>query len=534
MPELSKAKEVLVVGAGPTGLTLAHELRRRGVTVRLVDGAAGPSPTSRSMATHARTLEMYDQMGVLPQILTRGRRVQHFSMYQRGRRLVRFGPDYSELPTRFPFTVVIDQSRTEEVLRGSLRDLGVEVEWGTRLESLSQDSGGVRAHLRDSHGNVEEYDVPWLVGCDGGHSTVRNELGLRLQGDSSETWLIADAESDLGLPGDSLHLMHVSGGSVMAVPFPDEGKWRLLDTVDVDYDGSPEHVAQRFAAKLSAGCGRRVKVSPPSWVSVFTIQQRMIPRMGAGRCFVAGDAAHVHSPASGQGMNTGIQDAVNLSWKLAMVVRGQAEPGLLDTYGAERVPVGEHLLSATKTATRFVSLKDALQSITMPLAFFVIRNVPAIRGRIERTIMRGMTALALDYTGSPLAITTGADSDNGPRPGERMTKVTQDQADQPSWKAFLEQLREPVWTLLTFGDGWDEDTVDELRSVCSDWLSVLRIDGGGTGPGSEDAMRERLGTGPDEWLLVRPDGYLCARGSRLPELDAAMRSLHLTRRPKLV
>ncbi|MDJ1136896.1 FAD-dependent oxidoreductase [Streptomyces iconiensis] len=534
--------DVLVAGAGPTGLALAHELARRGLTVRLIDAAPGPATTSRALATHARTLELYDQMGVLDAMLARGRRVRHFSMYQRGRRLVRFGPDYSELPTRFPFTLVIDQVRTEEVLREAADGLGVRAEWGVRVESVGQDdAGSVRAGLRHTDGSAEEVEVPWLVGCDGGHSTVRGELGLPLIGEGSETWLISDAKIDLDLPGDSLHLMHVPGGSVMAVPFPERDKWRLLDTVDAVDDG-PDAVAARFARKIAAGCGQRVRVAEPTWVSVFTIQQRMVPRMRVGRCMVAGDAAHVHSPASGQGLNTGLQDACNLAWKLAMAARGHADDRLLDSYDAERVPVGEQLLNSTKKATRLVALKSAVQAVMLPVVFAVIRNVPALRGRIERKIMRQMTALSLTYPASPL--THEAPGARDPVPGARIAQVTPEEAAGAGWQALLAELRDPRWTLLVFDqpdEAGDTEAAGALAAEYESWLSVRTVadadSSPGPGPLADPGRRlaAGLGAGPGGWLLVRPDGYLSARGDRftLQALRPALGAIGVPQRSTL-
>ncbi|BFO23234.1 hypothetical protein SHKM778_96220 (plasmid) [Streptomyces sp. KM77-8] len=365
--------QVLVAGAGPVGLTAAVELARRGLRVRLVDAASGPAVTSRAMATHARSLETYDQQGLIDDLMSRGRRIQRFTMHAGGRTLARLGPDYSRVPTRYPMTLMIDQAATEEVLRQAAAKLGVKVEWGVRLEGFTQDADAVHTVLRTADGE-EHLTVERLVGCDGGHSTVRKLLGLPLLGDSSETWLIADAELEAGLPQNSIHWIKAGRGTVMAIPFPEENKWRLLDTADASYGGDPDQVAERFARKLRAGLGRPVKVSTPSWVSVFTIQQRMITSMSEGRVVLAGDAAHVHSPASGQGLNTGVQDAYNLAWKLALVVQGHAPQTLLDSYSAERVPIGRALLGSTRKATRLVQLKNSLAGVALPLVFALVRR----------------------------------------------------------------------------------------------------------------------------------------------------------------
>ncbi|HEY8533041.1 MAG TPA: FAD-dependent oxidoreductase [Micromonospora sp.] len=526
--------QVLVVGAGPVGLVAAYELARRGVRIRLIDAASGPATTSRALATHARSLEIYDQMGVIEELMPRGRRIQAFTMHQRGRQLARMGVDYSHLPTRYPLTLMIDQAITEEVMRECAARHGVKVEWGVRLTGLRQEPDSVIATLTHAGGEVEEVTVPWLVGCDGGHSTVRKLLGLPLIGDSSETWLIADAIVDIDLPQDSIHWFHAGKGTMMLVPFPDRGKWRLLDTVDVHGADNPAEVAARFSRKLSRAAGRPANVHLPTWISVFTIQQRLVPRMSVGRCFVAGDAAHVHSPASGQGLNTGIQDAYNLAWKLAMVVQGYATEKLLDSYSIERVPIGERLLSSTETATSLVALKSALMAITMPLAFAVVRNVPAIKHRIERKIMSGMSALPIHYATSPLTV-PGPKGGPRPAPGERVTQVSEEEARTPGWQQLLAELRDTRWTLLADATRGPQTrrVLARLADAHSGWLSVRSVtaspDSGVPGElvdaGGE--LRNKLLAGG--WMLIRPDGYLAARGPELSEaaLAPALRRIHL-------
>ena len=517
--------EVLVVGAGPVGLTAAYELRRRGVAVRVVDRAPGPAVTSRATATHARTLEIYHQIGIIDDILPRGQRAEHFTMYRAGHRLIRMDTEYSTLPTRYPFTLQVDQVITEEVLRTRLQDQGVEVEWGIELEKIDPGPDRVAVTLRHRDGLVEQVTAPWLIGADGGHSTVREQLGFTLLGSTTETWLIADAVVDgAELPRDSLHWMHVGNGTIMLVPFPDPGKWRLLDTVDVadadDYDA----VADRFAAKISRAIGRRVTVRTPSWVSVFTIQQRMIQQMRSGRCFVAGDAAHVHSPASGQGLNTGIHDACNLAWKLAEVIRGRAGDALLDTYGAERLPVGEVLLESTRTATALIALRNAAAPVVLPVGLRLLNTVKPLKRKIERKLMTAMSGLALNYAQSPLTRPDEGVDDGRIRVGHRVACSTETERRSPGWRAMCAELTDPRWTLLAFAGAvpLPRATADALAGIdrgYGDAVSVRTVSDGAAGggpqplddPGLELHRSFRAGSG--RYALVRPDGYLAATGA---------------------
>nr|AYU66245.1 TjhO3 [Streptomyces aureus] len=538
---------VLVVGAGPVGLTAAHELARRGVRVRLVDAAPGPATTSRALATHARTLETYDQMGVLDDILPRGQRVEHFTLHQNGRRLIRFDTDYRKLPTRYPFTLMVDQVITEQALRAAAARHGVEVEWGVRLTGFTDHGAGVRAELEHADGRTETFEAGWLLGCDGGHSTVRKQLGLQLVGESSETWLIADAVVHCDLPRDSIHWMRTPTGTVMMVPFPDPGKWRLLDTAEVSHDDDAT-VARRFARKIRSGTGREVRVENPTWVSVFTIQQRMIPNMRKGRCLLAGDAAHVHSPASGQGMNTGVQDAANLSWKLASVIHGTAEESLVDSYSAERVPVGAALPKSTKFATLLVQLRSRYAAAALRALFTFVRSVPPLKSRIEQKIMGGMSALDLGYGDGPLALAAGDSTGTGPArsagdalpAGGRASRVTARRAaESAGWRELIEELRRPGWTLLVRpapdrAGGAGEFTA--FTALARTYRDAVRVRGVVPRPRAADGpvtalvdpdgrLAADLGLEPGGWLLIRPDGYAAAAGGPTDTLERALATL---------
>ncbi|WP_432158447.1 FAD-dependent oxidoreductase [Streptomyces sp. bgisy153] len=518
--------DALVVGAGPVGLTAAHELVRRGVRVRVVDRAPGPAATSRALAVHARTLEICEQMGVLDALLPRGRRVEHFTLHLRGRTLIRFDTDYSAMPTRYPFSLMVDQVITERVLRERLARLGVRVEWGVALDSFTPHDDRVTVRLTAAGGRVETLDVPWLVGTDGAHSTVRKSLGLKLLGDATETWLNADVEMDAGLPGDSNHLVHTGRGTLLLVPFPQPGKWRVVDTQDIDQADDPEAVRARLERKVSAALRRPVTVSTPTWISVFTVQQRMIGSMRVGRCFVAGDAAHVHSPASGQGMNAGMQDAYNLAWKLADVIRGHAEERLLDSYSAERVPIGERLLGSTRIATALVALRNALGPVLLPVGLGVVRRVTPLKRKLERKMIRGFCGLAVEYPDSPLSLGGGTanSGSGGPgiRPGQRVGCTAEDRRTHPGWRDLCEELHDPRWTLLVPAGpepGATRDLLTHLELAHGAAVSVRALcdtahDRTGPRPLSDPdgALRRALGLGPDDFALVRPDGHLAAKG----------------------
>ena len=511
--------DVIVVGAGPVGLTAALQLARRGVSVRVVDAAVGPATTSRALGTHARSLEIYDQLGILGDIAPHGTRVNAF--IPQADRVMRLDFDFGDLVTRFPYMFDIDQVITERVLRGHVGSAGIGVEWNTELESFQQDEDGVTATLRSGDGSdagQETVRARYLWGCDGGHSTVRKSLELPLVGEAAHTWLIADAIVHTDLDRDGVHWMFPAGGALMAFPFPDPGKWRLLDTTGEGEPEHPEQIARQFSTKLSQALGRDTIVDSLSWASKFTVQQRAVPAMHVGRCFVSGDAAHVHSPASGQGMNTGIQDAYNLAWKLAMVVHGHADAVLLDTYDAERVPIGQALLASTGEVME-TAMVDKPTGDTED----------SYRG-FMRQLIRNMSGLSIAYPDSPLTV-PGDESGEGPRPGQRLTQISAADAQSPGWTALRALLRTSAWHLLVFAGSKHATSQDQVTAETMSlpaWLDKVtisrrRLDEDDHGVWDPDGrVQDTLAASDEAWILVRPDGYLSARGTGDTSLRAAL------------
>ncbi|WP_330335560.1 FAD-dependent monooxygenase (plasmid) [Streptomyces sp. NBC_00536] len=535
---------VLIVGAGPAGLTAAHELARRGLRVRVVDAGGGPGRVGGgrgggvpgrvsggrgggAVTLHPRTLEVFDQMGVVGPVLEQGRRNRAFTMTAGGGRPVRLDADYGSTPTRYPYTVLIEQARTEAVLRRAVARLGVRVEWGVRLTSLDQDEDGVRAHLEHLGGRREVCAVPWLVGCDGADSTVRARLRLPGVEGGVETWEMADAVvggiaggAAGGLVQDSVHWVHTGGQALLMIPHRRAGHWRLLDSAPADAvrDGRP--VELRLSEKLSAGLGREVRVGVPLWSAVHTFRGAVATRMGEGRCFVAGDAAHVYGPASGQGLNTGVQDAYNLAWKLAMVEQGWTGRELLRTYEEERVPVARALLGAAQRTGVLAQVTNAMAGAALPAVMGVVRGTGLLHRAIQRKVLGDMSGLGQAYGGRP----------GGLGGGRRVVA-----------EGIRGELRDVRWSLLYVPEGTGEavEVAREAAGRYAGWLSVRAISGAGGGTGAGAGVGARSGVGPRAladpggrvrgalalaaggWLLVRPDGYTAGGGTELTEAELA-------------
>ena len=420
--------DVLVVGAGPVGLALACELRRHGVSCRVVDSNDGPTPLneSRALGLQARTLEVFHHIGVIDAVLESARKVHGVSAYSEGRRVIHLSFDFEGLETPYPFIAILPQSRTERVLLDRLAALGGSVERGTTLEGLAQDAAGVTARLVDGSGTPREARARWVVGCDGARSAVRKALGLGFEGgEYEERFLLADVHVDWPFPTDEATIVLTPEGPLGAFPLPGEGRWRLIDTTGMIDTNDPKAIVDRFRELVQAHAAPGATVDDPAWTSSFHIHRRVVDRYREGRCFVAGDAAHLHSPAGGQGLNTGVQDAFNLAWKLAAVARGHSGEALLDTYDAERRPVGREVLRGTDLMTRMATLRNEVARHLRNKLFGLLAEFDFVR---RRTTV-GVSELGIAYRHSPIVAQDrphgrGTQAfDHGPRPGDRVPDV---------------------------------------------------------------------------------------------------------------
>ena len=359
--------EVLIAGAGPIGLTAAIELARRGVAVRIVDPLLEPPQYAKAVGVQPRTLEVFERMGILRQILDAAVPFHGQIVYVNGEPA---GQVDFALPEDVPFGFIgLPQYSTERVLREELATRGVPIERGIRLAGFEQDAGGVTAFLEGDSGQ-QTVRAQYLLGADGAHSVVRKTLGLTFEGAAfEEQYMLGDVEVDWSQPqGYAIRAMHQTDGTIddllVCIPLPGRGRYRMSMLVPpelsteasggvqhgFEIDNSPE--LQHIQAVLDRLSPEPTTARNMRWSSVFRISHRIVNAYSMGRAFVAGDAAHIHPPTGAQGMNTGIQDAYNLAWKLALAVSGDAADGLLDSYDAERRPVGEEVVGRTVRSAR--------------------------------------------------------------------------------------------------------------------------------------------------------------------------------------
>lgn len=399
MPQSALPKddtEVLVVGAGPTGMVVASELKRHGMRCRIIDRLPQPSHTSKALGIQARTLELFEKMGVVERFLAEGVQLRAMNIYGRHRRIARIR--MQDVPSRYPFILSLPQWETEQILNAHLKEQEIAVERGVALTTLQQTGSGVDVVLEHADGLSEPVHTRWLIGCDGPHSTIRQLLGLGFEGSTFEqTFALADVHMDCPLPAHQTAFFWREGDFIACLPLP-QGQYRLL--IGYRPQTGPEgDVTLEELQRALEKCGwTDISIYDTVWSSRFHVNQRKVRHYRQGAVFLAGDACHIHSPIAGQGMNTGIQDACNLAWKLALVSREEAPPYVLDSYEAERERFGRQLLRGTDLFTRLALLQGPLSSRLRDWVTPLVANITPLRKRIATRISQ----VDVSYRHSPI------------------------------------------------------------------------------------------------------------------------------------
>lgn len=513
---------ILVVGAGPVGLVMAAELARHGARVRLVDRLAEPSPLSKAIAIHARTLEAFADMGVAPAILADGNKVHAVNFYGEGRRIGRVSLDPIDSP--FPYILNLAQDDTERLLAAHAASFGVTPERGVTLESLAQHPDAVEVTLLHPDGRAETTRFPWVVGCDGAHSTVRKAVGLTFDGAPYEyDWILGDVELEGDLPRDEMHTCLHSAGLLACFPLGGRRVRFIADRPPAPAGQThPEPTREDFQRILDERGLQGNTVAETHWLSSFRIHHRMVPHHAVGRVFVAGDAAHIHSPAGGQGMNTGIQDAYNLGWKLALAWRGLANETLLDSYHAERHPVAARLLEQTDAMTRAIAIKGTLHRAMRDQAIGMVTQL----GFLQSRVVNQLAELEVQYPASPLAQRPQGWLgwlQGGPQGGDRAPDAPLTEAASGHACRLHELLAGPHHTLLLFLGDLDRDArapwlalgeaVQARLGELGQQVTIATSPAPGGYMDHGRVAHERYGVRPAAAVLVRPDNYVACRST---------------------
>jgi 2-polyprenyl-6-methoxyphenol hydroxylase-like FAD-dependent oxidoreductase len=515
--------DVLVAGAGPVGLTAAIELRRRGVGVRIVDQLAEPQQYAKAVGVQPRTLEIWEGMGIVRPALDEATLFEGQIVYVDGKETGRLEmPVLPDVPFGF---VGIPQYATERVLRERLAELGAHIERGVRLAGFEQDGDGVTATLEGPDG-TETVPAAYVVGADGAHSVVRSTLGLSFEGGAfEEQYMLGDVEVDWSLPHalavrSTRQLEDGTVDGLVCIPLKGHGRYRMSmlvppelssrpsagDGVEHGFEGSRKPQLEDIQKVLDRLAPEPTTARNLRWSSVFRISHRIVDRYRVGRVFVAGDAAHIHPPTGAQGMNTGIQDAHNLAWKLALALSGNGSARLLDSYDAERRPVGEEVVGRTVHAAR-----EGIGADSDDPTYVIRREAQLLIGYLDSPIVGGRT-------------------DVSPAPGTRAPDangLTRFAVTNP-FRLYSTIGRIRHTTLLYAGDGASESQVADLEAAAAAAVAgahgemnayVVAAPTADTGQCLVPVLVDAAGgfaaayhAAPGELFVLRPDGYLGYRG----------------------
>jgi 2-polyprenyl-6-methoxyphenol hydroxylase-like FAD-dependent oxidoreductase len=500
---------ILIVGAGPTGLMLANQLARRGTPFRIIDRHAGPSVQTRALGVQARTMEIYSHLGIMERALELGRPGRGANIWARGRRAARVPVgDIGQGLSPYPFLLILGQDDNERLLGDALRQHGRDVEWNTELVGLTQDSDRVIARLKHADGTVRETTAAWVGGCDGARSAVRELSGIEFQGAPYEdVFFVADTVMTGPMVPDELNIYLWRKGFHLFFPMRGSDHWRLVGIVPEDLRGRDDLTLDEVMPSIVQEAGTGLNLRSCSWFSTYRIHHRRAQRFRNGRCFLLGDAAHIHSPVGAQGMNTGLQDAYNLGWKLALVASGQADVRLLDSYEDERIPVAEALLNTTD---RLFSLVISDNWVTGLLR---TRLVPKLMGlairlkRIQKLAFLTISQTGITYRKSALSETLSGIPESAARAGDRFPWAQLTFTDGGPREDLYGKIDDTRFTLIVIGQPAPSSRIPALDGV----MQVLTI------PMSSENRAElaRVRVPETAFYLLRPDGYVGLAGMRV-------------------
>lgn len=408
--------DVLIIGAGPTGLVLALWLTRLGVKVRIIEKTATPGTTSRALAVQARTLELYRQVDLADTVIAKGHRTPAVNLWVGGERKARMSlNDMGKGLTPYPFMHIFPQDEHERLLVAKLEALGVSVERKTELLHFAEQASGVSARLREADGRESDCEATYLAGCDGARSKVRETIGTGFPGGTYEhLFYVADVQATGPAVNGELHIDLDEADFVAVFPLAGEGRARLIGTVRDERAGRAD--ALTFEDVRNQAIGQmKLTVDKVNWFSTYHVHHRVTQHFRKGRAFLIGDAAHIHSPAGGQGMNTGIGDAINLGWKLAAVVKGRASDTLLDSYEAERIGFARRLVASTDRAFTFATGQGRLAAFVRTRLAPVVLPALFSLGVVRKFAFRTVSQTMINYRSSQLSRGTAGQVQGGDR-----------------------------------------------------------------------------------------------------------------------
>jgi 2-polyprenyl-6-methoxyphenol hydroxylase-like FAD-dependent oxidoreductase len=507
--------DVLIVGAGPTGLMLANQLARRGVRVLIIDRHAGPARETRALGVQARTLEIYAQLGIVDRALALGKRGTGANMWAQGRKTARVPlGDAGRQITPYPYILVLGQDDNERIMGERLTDWGLAVQWNTELTALAQSPGQVTATLRQQDGSTRSVSAAWVAGCDGARSAVRELNHIDFPGAAYEhVFFVADVEATGTMVPDELNVYLWEAGFHLLFPMRGQDHWRIVGILPPELRDKDGVRFEDVVPSVRTEAGATLAFKNCSWFSTYRIHHRSAERFRAGRCFLLGDAAHIHSPVGAQGMNTGLQDAYNLAWKLALVTRAQAGEALLDSYEDERIPVARRLLNTTDRGFRLIVSGNPLAGLFRTRILARLAALAMGNPRVQQAAFRTVSQTGIHYRSGPLSVNQEPLPPEAPQAGDRFPWMQlRFDANAPVEDLFA-RLEDTHFHLLVF-----RPAAPPLGLPPDGELLRTHVIPAGA---ANDAECARAHVPVPSFYLLRPDGHVALCGTRLDVAEIA-------------
>ncbi len=489
--------DVIIIGAGPTGLSLACQLIRYGVDFVIIDQKETTTPYSKAIGVQARTLEIYEQIGLADKLIAEGTVAEKVRLFAGGK--VRGEAEFKNIGkglSPYPYVLLVEQGKHESLLYDHIKSRGEDVKWHTELESFTQNEASVTATLKNADGKTETINAKYLVGCDGAKSSVRHSLGLEFGGSTFERmFYVADVQIEWEFGHDALQIFLMRNSLLAFFPMVGENRYRIVGTFPEEFDKDEGDILyEEIEERIKLDTELNLDITNVNWFSTYKVHTRHVDKFSVGRCFLAGDAAHIHSPAGAQGMNTGIQDGYNLAWKLAHVVNGQASGELLNTYNEERLPNAKTL---TQTTDRFFGLVASPEPLLVFSRLYVFPYVAQFMfslDAVKRFIFPRISQISINYRNRTLSRENGKFNVSA---GDRMPWFEVEGA------SVYDRLREPVFHLVVFFDGKAEipPLPDDLMQRWEEMIDSTVIS-------LYPNITEIFGVTKSFFVILRPDNYI--------------------------
>jgi 2-polyprenyl-6-methoxyphenol hydroxylase-like FAD-dependent oxidoreductase len=489
--------DVIIVGAGPTGLALAAQFIRHGVDFVIFDKKETTTPHSKAIGVQARTLEIYEQINLSNKLIEQGAIAEKARMVVGGE--VRGEANFSEIGkgmSAYPYILIVEQGKHEKILYDFIKANDRDVLWNTELENFTQDADGVKANIK-TNGETETIEAKFLVACDGAKSPVRHALGLKFEGSTFERmFYVADVQIDWKFAHDALMAFLMKNNLLAFFPMPGSDKhFRIVGTFPEEFaKDEGEVLYEEIEEQIKKDAELELDITRVDWFSTYKVHTRHVEKFSAGRCFLAGDSAHIHTPAGAQGMNTGIQDGYNLAWKLALVLKEKADARVLETYNEERLPNAETLLKTTDRFFNLVASPDTILSYLRMHVFPYVAGVAFSLDAVKKFVFPRVSQIGINYRNSSLSQNNGSFDINE---GDRMPYFEIEGA------SVYDRLREPKFHLLTFFDG-NGDAPDAPENFKTEYADFVDFEVVPLYPN----VAEIFGASATFSVLLRPDNYI--------------------------